>query len=226
MEHHLVTKTIVGFLLLAITMGLLLFIPAGTIRYLQAWFYLFTFNGSTIWITLYLFKNDRELLKRRVKAGSIAEKEKSQKVIQTVANILFCPIYIVAGLDFRFHWSKLPEFISYSANVFVFLGFYIVFLVFKENSYTSAIIEVNKDQKVISTGMYAVVRHPMYLGALLMLVFTSVALGSYWSLLCVATLIIAIIVRLLNEEKFLSENLDGYKEYCKKVSYHLIPYIW
>lgn len=223
---HLVLKTISGFLILIITMGLLLFIPAWTVRYLQAWLYLFTFAVSTILITLYLFMNDPELLKRRVKAGSTAEKEKAQKAIQAVANLFFCLIYVVAGLDFHFHWSRIPELISILANAFVFLGFYIVFLVFKENSYTSAIIEVNKDQKVISTGMYAVVRHPMYFGAILMLVFSSVALGSYWSLLCVLALIISIIARLLHEEKFLSENLSGYKEYCKKVKYHLIPYIW
>lgn len=223
---HIVSKTISGFLLLLIIIGVLLFIPAWTVHYLQAWLYLLTFAVSTIWITVYLFQNDLKLLERRVHAGAAAEKEKSQKAIQAIASVFFCLLYVVAGFDYRFHWSRIPEFISISANAFVFLGFYIVFLVFKENSYTSAIIEVDKEQKVISTGMYAVVRHPMYLGAILMLVFSAVALGSYWALLCTAALILSIIVRLLNEEKFLLENLSGYDEYCKKVKYHLIPFIW
>ena len=212
--------------MLIIIMGVLLFIPAWTVHYVQAWLYLLTFAVSTILITIYLFKNDPKLLERRVNAGAAAEKEKSQRAIQAIAGVFFCLVYVVAGFDYRFHWSSIPQFISFSANVFVFLGFFIVFLVFKQNSYTSAIIEVDKDQKVISTGMYVVVRHPMYFGAILMLIFSSVALGSYWSLLCVVALIISIIVRLLNEEKFLLRNLLGYNEYCKKVKYHLIPFIW
>ncbi len=212
--------------MLLIIMGALLFIPAGTVHYLQAWLYLLAFAVSTILITIYLFKNDPKLLERRVNAGAAAEKEKSQKAIQAIAGVFFCLIYVVAGLDYRFHWSRIPEFISILANAFVLLGFFIVFLVFKENSYTSAIIEVDKDQKVISTGMYGLIRHPMYFGAILMLLFSSVALGSYWSLLCVAALVISIIVRLLNEEKFLLKNLSGYDAYCKKVRYHLIPFIW
>lgn len=223
---HIASKAISGFLKLLIILGVLLFISAWTVHYLQAWLYLLTFAVSTIWITIYLFKNDPKLLERRVNAGATAEKEKSQQAIQAIAGVFFCLIYVVAGFDYRFHWSRIPEFVSISANAFVFFGFFIVFLVFKENSYTSAIIEVDKDQKVISTGMYAVVRHPMYLGAILMLMFSCVALGSYWALLCVVALIISIIVRLLNEEKFLSENLSGYDEYCKRVRYHLIPFIW
>lgn len=223
---HIASKAISGFLMLLIIMGVLLFIPAWTVHYLQAWLYLLTFAVSTILITIYLLKNDPKLLERRINAGATAEKEKGQKAIQAIAGVFFCLIYIIAGFDYRYHWSRIPEFISLSANVFVLLGFFIVFLVFKENSYTSAIIEVDKDQKVISTGMYSVVRHPMYFGAILMLMFSSVALGSYWSLLCVAALIISIIVRLLDEEKFLLGNLLGYDEYCKRVKYHLIPFIW
>lgn len=176
-------------------------------------------------ITIYLFKNDPKLLERRVNAGSTAEKEKSQKIIQAMASVCFCSIYIIAGFDYRFHWSSVSIYISLLANIFVILGFFIVFLVFKENSYTSAIIEVDKDQKVISTAPYALVRHPMYFGAILMLVFSSVALGSYWSLISVAALTFTII-RLLHEEKFLSKNLTGYDEYCEKVRYHLILFIW
>lgn len=223
---NIVGKAISGFIMLIVTMGIFIFLPAWTANYLQAWLYLLTFAVSTILITIYLFKNDQKLLKRRLKAGLTAEKEKSQKTIQAIASVFFCFIYIIAGLDYRFHWSNIPIYISLLANIFVIVGFFIVFLVFKENSYTSAIIEVNKDQKVISTGMYAIVRHPMYSGAILMMMFSPIALGSYWALLSVVALIFTIIARLLREEKFLSENLSGYDEYCEKVPYRLIPFIW
>lgn len=223
---NIIGKTVSGFIMLLAIMGALIFLPAWTVNYLQAWLYLLTFAISTILITIYLFINDKKLLERRLKAGSSAEKEKSQKAIQAIASVFFCLIYIIAGLDQHFHWSNIPMYISILANIFVILGFYIVFLVFKENSYTSAIIEVDRDQKVISTGMYGIVRHPMYSGAILMLVASSIALGSYWALLSVAALSFTIIARLLNEEKFLTKNLSGYDEYCEKVRYHLIPFIW
>lgn len=223
---QILEKAISGFLTLIIIMGVLLFLPAWTVQYWQAWIYLLTFTVSTLLITVYLYRNDPKLLGKRVNAGASAEKQKSQKAVQAIANLFFCLLYVIAGLDHRFHWSTIPGWASGFANIFVLFGFFIVFLVFKENSYTSAIIEVDQDQKVVSTGMYAVVRHPMYLGAILMLVFSAVALGSYWSLFCVAALTVSIIVRLLGEEKFLLKNLAGYEAYCKKVKYHLIPFLW
>jgi Putative protein-S-isoprenylcysteine methyltransferase len=223
---NIIGKTVSGFIMLLVIMGALIFLPAWTFNYLQAWLYIFTFAISTILITIYLFINDKKLLERRLNAGSAAEKEESQKAIQAIASVFFCLIYVIAGLDRHFNWSNIPMYISILANVFVMLGFFIVFLVFKENSYTSAIIEVDKDQKVISTGMYGIVRHPMYFGAIIMLVASSIALGSYWALLSVAALSFAIMARLLNEEKFLIKNLSGYDEYCEKVRYHLIPFIW
>ncbi|WP_088188920.1 isoprenylcysteine carboxylmethyltransferase family protein [Desulfosporosinus sp. FKA] len=223
---NLLGRTLAGFLMLIIALAAFIFLPAWTINYLQAWVYLLTFSISVILITLYLFKRDPQLLERRLKAGATAEKEKSQKAIQALANLFFCFVFIFAGLDFRFHWSRVPLNISLLANVFVVLGFYIVFLVFKENSYTSAIIEVDKNQKVISTGPYRLVRHPMYSGAILMMIFSPIALGSYWAVLFVMPLILTIVLRLLDEEKFLSKNLSGYTDYCKKVRYHLIPLLW
>lgn len=223
---HIAEKAITGFFTLIVLMGAFLFLPAWTVQYWQAWVYLFTFSVSTLLITVYLYRYDPKLLGKRVNAGAAAEKQKEQKFVQAVANLFFCLLYAVAGFDHRFHWSAIPGWISGAANIFVVSGFFIVFLVFKENSYTSAIIEVDKEQKVVSTGMYALVRHPMYLGAILMLLFSCVALGSYWSIWCVAALTVSIVVRLLNEEKFLLNNLRGYEEYCRKVKYHLIPYIW
>ena len=219
-------KALIGLVFLLAALGFLIFLPAGTLSYHLAWIYLLAFAVSVILTTLYLFRNDPKLLERRLKAGATAEKENTQKVIQALANVFFCLVFIISGFDHRFHWSNVPEHFSLLADVFVLSGFYIVFLVFKENTYTSAIIEVAKDQKVISTGPYGLVRHPMYSGAILMILFSPIALGSYWAALCVLPLIFTIVLRLLDEERFLSKNLSGYTEYCKKVHYHLIPLIW
>ncbi len=135
-------------------------------------------------------------------------------------------MFIVAGLDYRFHWSNVPMYISLIADVFVILAFYIIFRVFKENSFTSGIIEVAEDQKVISTGPYKIVRHPMYSGGILLLLFTPIVLGSYWAIFCIIPLFASIALRALDEEKFLANNLPGYTEYCHLVHYRIIPLIW
>jgi protein-S-isoprenylcysteine O-methyltransferase Ste14 len=219
-------KAFFGLFCLIIIMGLLLFIPAGTLNFWQAWVYLFIFGTSSLLITLFLMNKDVELLKRRLNAGPEAEKESSQKIIQSFARFFFIAILLVPGFDHRFNWSDVPLYLVLAGNIFVALGFFIVFLAFRENSFTSAIIEISDDQKVISTGPYAIVRHPMYSGALLMLLFTPPALGSFWALIFVILMIIAIIYRLLDEEKFLSKNLSGYNTYCQKTRFRLIPMIW
>jgi protein-S-isoprenylcysteine O-methyltransferase Ste14 len=132
----------------------------------------------------------------------------------------------VPGLDFRFQWSNVPLAISLIADGFAALGFYIVFLTFRENTYTRSTIEVSDEQKVVTSGPYRMVRHPMYAGALLMLAFTPFALGSWVALPFFLPMLFIISVRLLSEEKFLSENLKGYKEYCAQVRYHLVPFVW
>ncbi len=223
---NLTSKTLLGFLALLAMISVSIFLPAGTILFLGGWLYLIAFFGPVILITIYLFKHDQKLLERRVEAGPVAERQKNQKVIQALASISFLMVYIIAGLDYRFHWSNIPLFISILSDLFVALGFYLVFLVFKENSFTSAVIEVDSEQKVITTGPYKLIRHPMYSGALLMMLSSSLALGSYWALIGVALLSCSIIVRLLDEEKFLLINLTGYKDYYRKVHYRLIPFIW
>lgn len=219
-------KALFGLLWLSIILWLFLFIPAGTLDFWQAWIYLFLFCGSSLLITLFLMKRDMELLKRRLNAGAAAEKEKSQKIIQLLASFSFIGILLTPGFDHRFNWSDVPYYLVITGEIFVVLGFYIVFLVFKENSYTSATIEIAENQKVISTGPYSVVRHPMYSGALLMLVFTPLALGSYWGYAFVILIFMVIVWRLLDEEKFLTRNLPGYATYCIKTPFRLIPAIW
>lgn len=225
-DYQTKRKAFSGLISLIVILGLLLFIPAGTLRFWQAWIYLFIFGGSSFLITLFLMKKDMELLKRRLRAGAVAEKEVTQKTIQTFAQLCFICVLLVPGFDHRFKWSDVPVYLVIAGEIFTALGFLIVFFVFRENSFTSATIEIAGDQTVVSTGPYAYVRHPMYSGALLMLLFTPFALGSFWDLLPVAFMFIVIIWRLLNEEKFLSKNLPGYTDFCLKTRFRLVPMIW
>jgi protein-S-isoprenylcysteine O-methyltransferase Ste14 len=182
--------------------------------------------ASVVVITRYLQKQDPELLRRRLAAGPAAEKRHTQKVIQVVASLAFVGIFVVAGSDHRLRWSNVPVPIVLAGDILVLLGLGIVFLVFRENSYTSAVVETTASQPVISTGPYAVVRHPMYTGGLLFLIGTALALGSYRALICLTLLGVAIVWRLLDEEKLLSHELPGYVQYTSTVEYRLIPLIW
>jgi len=223
---NLMVRTVLGFTFLMLVMALALFVPAGSLAFWQAWVYLADFALCTVVITVYLVKNDRALLEGRVQAGPVAESQRSQQIIQSLASLFFIALFIVPGLDFRYGWSYVPPILSLIAAGFVALGFSIVFLVFRENSYTRATIEVSAGQKVITTGPYSLVRHPMYSGASVLLLFTPIALGSWVALPFAIPIILVVVVRLLDEEKFLLANLSGYKEYCQKVHYHLIPSVW
>jgi protein-S-isoprenylcysteine O-methyltransferase Ste14 len=224
--NNLKTKAWAGFTFLAIILGLLLFVPAWTILYWQAWVYLAVFFGSSGAITLYLMKNDPALLARRLSAGPRAEKEKSQKIIMFFVTLTFGAMFIVSALDYRFMWSDVPLYAVIAGDILVAVGFFIVFLVYKENTFSSATIGVDKDQKVISTGPYALVRHPMYGGGLLMFLATPPALDSWWGLLSFIPAVLLIVWRLLDEEKLLAKNLSGYTEYQQKVRSRLIPGIF
>ena len=207
-------------------MGALLFIPAGTLNYWQAWVFLVVFDGAALIITLYLMKYDPKLLEKRVAAGPTAEKLTTEKIIQTITSVWFISMLIVPALDHRLHVSSMSLFLSIFGDVLVAISFYIIFVVFRENPFTSATIEVDKEQKVVSTGLYALVRHPMYMGAFILFVGMSLALGSWWDFALFAIVMPALIWRLFDEEKFLKKNLEGYIEYTEKVKYHLIPFIW
>ena len=204
-------------------MGLLLFLPAGTAQYWQAWVFLAVFFGASLLITVYLMKKDPALLKRRLSGGPTAEKEKTQKIIMFFTTVGFIALLVVPALDYRFKWSTVPLYMVIAGDILTALGFYVVFLVYKENTFASATIEVVCDQKVISTGPYAIVRHPMYAGSLLYLLGMPFALGSYWGLLVLAATMPFLIWRLFDEERFLSRNLPGYTEYCAKVRWRLMP---
>jgi protein-S-isoprenylcysteine O-methyltransferase Ste14 len=204
----------------------MLFVPAGTFDYWQAWIFLAAFFAPVLAINLYLMKNDPKLLERRIAAGPLDEKETSQKIIQSLAIADFIAVMLVPAYDHRFAWSAVPPYVVVAGDILIVFGFYIVFLVFKENTFTSAIIELSAEQKVIATGPYALVRHPMYIGALIMLVGVPLALGSWWGLLTVVPMTLVLVWRLLDEEKFLAKNLAGYSEYQHAVRYRLLPFVW
>jgi protein-S-isoprenylcysteine O-methyltransferase Ste14 len=171
-------------------------------------------------------KKDPKLLERRVKAGPLAEQRPREKLIQVFASLGFLAILLVPALDHRFTWSRVPPLGVVSGELLVGAGFYIVFLVFRENTFASAVIEVGAEQKVIDTGPYALVRHPMYAGALILLAGTPLALGSWWGLLTLVPFAGIIVWRLLDEEAVLSKDLPGYDAYRRKTRYRLIPRVW
>jgi protein-S-isoprenylcysteine O-methyltransferase Ste14 len=224
--NQLNIKAFSGMLQLAIVLGLTIFLPAWTLDYWQAWILVAIFFACTLAVTLYLMKNDPKLLERRVKAGVGSEQERSQNIIQAFAALVFIAIFVVSALDHRFAWSTVPPSLIALGDVLIVLGFYLVFLVFKENTFASGTIEVGADQKVIATGPYALVRHPMYIGALVMLVGVPFALGSLWGLVAIVPMVVVLVARLLDEEKFLAKNLTGYSEYQGKVRHRLLPLIW
>jgi protein-S-isoprenylcysteine O-methyltransferase Ste14 len=223
---NLIVQSVLGLAFLILVLAAILFFSAGSLNFWQGWTFLGVFAVCCILITTYLIKYDQNLLAGRVDAVPMAETRKLQQVVATLANIFFMGVFLVPGLDYRFHWSNVPASLSIISDIFVVLGFVIIFLTFRENSFTSGVIEVTEKQKVISTGPYSMVRHPMYAGAFLMLIFAPLAMGSWVALPFPLPLIATIIVRLLDEEKFLMANLSGYEEYRQKVRYRLIPFVW
>jgi protein-S-isoprenylcysteine O-methyltransferase Ste14 len=224
--NNLYIKALLRLGMLLVILGLLLFTSAGTIRYWQAWVYLAIFAAASLLISLYLIRNDPALLQRRMSGGPNAEKQTTQQVIMYFVSIGYIGLLVVPALDHRFGWSVVPLPVVILGDILVVIGLYFIFLVYKENTYTSATIEVAEGQKVISTGPYALVRHPMYASALLYIIGTPLALGSYWGFLALAFMVSFLIWRLFDEEKFLTKNLPGYAEYRKKVHYRLVPYVW
>jgi protein-S-isoprenylcysteine O-methyltransferase Ste14 len=219
-------KAFGSLLLLALAMAALLFIPAGTIDYWQAWTFLAVYFALSLALTLYLMKKDPKLLERRMRGGPTAEKEPVQKIIMTLASLGFIGLLVVPALDRRFGWSHITPHLALAGDALVALGWLAIFFVFRENTFTAATIELAPGQRVISTGPYALVRHPMYAGALVMLAGIPVALGSWWGLLIMVAIIPALLWRLFDEEKFLARNLPGYVEYQNRVRYRLIPRVW
>jgi protein-S-isoprenylcysteine O-methyltransferase Ste14 len=215
-----------GLLSFLIVLAVMLFLPAWTLAYWQAWIFLAVFSVATLAITIYLMKNDPKLLERRMHSGPSAEKERSQQIIQSLAMAAFIAVIVFPVIDHRCGWSRVPAPVAVVGDVLVALGFLLIFFVFKANTYASSIIEVGTEQTIVTTGPYALVRHPMYIGALVMLFGVPLALGTWWGLFTIIPMTLVLVWRLLNEERFLAKNLAGYSEYRTKVRYRLLPFIW
>ena len=219
-------RALAGLLFLILAMAALIFLPAVTLDYWQAWVFLTIYFLTSLAITLYLMKYDRALLERRMRAGPTAEKKTDQKIIMAFASVGFLGLLIVPALDRRFGWSHMAGHFALAGGALALIGWLGIFFVFRENTFTSATIELAVDQKVISTGPYALVRHPMYASALMMLAGMPIALGSWWGLLIFFAMLPALISRLLNEKGFLAKKLPGYIAYQAKTPWCLIPLIW
>jgi protein-S-isoprenylcysteine O-methyltransferase Ste14 len=225
-DAKLFARSLLGLVNLVAVLAVLVFGAAGTLRYAQGWAFLAVFAGSSLAITVYLMARDPKLLKRRTHAGPVAEQRPRQKLVQASASLAFLATIVVPALDRRFGWSHVPAPIVVAGDALVALGFLIVFFVFRENSYASALIETAVEQKVVDTGPYAWVRHPMYAGALVLLAGTPLALGSLWGLVALGPMTASIVWRLLDEETFLGASLPGYEAYRRAVRRRLIPGVW
>jgi protein-S-isoprenylcysteine O-methyltransferase Ste14 len=209
-----------------VTIGIVLFAAAGTLRFWQAWLYLALHLTGIAATNLYLLRNDPALLERRLTLDEQGEKEKVQRTVMVLMRILGLAMLLLAGLDHRFGWSAVPPALTAAAGAVFALGLLIVFKVFCQNTYTSSIIEVGARQTVVTTGAYGIVRHPMYAGVLLTGVVTPLLLGSYWTALVLPPSTALLVVRILAEERLLAERLPGYSEYMSKMRSRLVPGVW
>jgi protein-S-isoprenylcysteine O-methyltransferase Ste14 len=219
-------RVALSLLQLPLIVGALVFLPAWTFDYVQAWLLTAVFFACSLAITVYLAVRDPKLLERRMRAGPGAETEPSQKVIMAVALLAIGAMPVVSAIDHRLAWSQVPPSIVVIGNLLIILAYIGFYFVFRENTYGAATIQVAEGQKVISTGPYAIVRHPMYSWALIMLLGIPLALGSWWGLLMLVPALAALVWRLLEEERFLANNLSGYADYMRKTPYRLVPYVW
>jgi protein-S-isoprenylcysteine O-methyltransferase Ste14 len=208
-----------------VVFGALLFLPAGTFHYWQAWVFLAVFALST-WIpSVYLTRTNPAALERRMR-GPLAEARTLQRFVIAVLFISFPAMFVVSALDHRFGWSPVPASISLVGDVLVAVGLGIAMLVVIQNSYAAVNITVESGQTLVSTGLYGIVRHPMYTGNVIMMVGVPPALGSYWGLLLIIPGLVVLVLRIRDEEDLLTHELSGYRDYTQKVHYRLLPYVW
>lgn len=213
------TKFLCGLLLA----GLLLFLPAGTFAYWQAWLFIGILFGPMFIVGIVLMTRQPELLRKRLDAK---EKQGEQKWVVVLSGLLFIAMFVVAGLNFRFGWLLLPEWTTYVAAVIFLISYALYAEVMRENIWLSRTIEVQENQQVVSTGLYGVVRHPMYSATLLLFLSMPLVLASPWSFAIMLLYIPIIAFRIRNEEQVLERELKGYAEYKQRVRYKVIPFIW
>ena len=222
-RRSLMIKVILAYLLSLFLVGLLIFVPAGSMKFWNGWLFLGALFIPMFCVLVYLLVKDPDLLARRLKTK---EKEKIQQAYQVLSIIVCLIAFIVPGLDFRFNWSNVPLSIVLISALIMLSGYLMFFIVMKQNTYASRVIEIQDEQKLINTGLYSLVRHPMYLAGTFLFGFAPLVLGSYYALIPMVFIPILLIIRIKNEEKVLINGLKGYDEYMKKVKYRLLPFIW
>jgi protein-S-isoprenylcysteine O-methyltransferase Ste14 len=209
-----------------VSFGAMLFLPAGTFHYWQAWVFLVVFALST-WIpSVYLMRTNPEALERRMRVGPSAENRPLQRILITVVFISFPAMFVISALDHRFGWSPVPASVSLIGDVLVAIGLGLAMLVIIQNSYAAANVTVEAGQQLVSTGVYGLVRHPMYTGNVVLTLGIPLALGSYWGLLLFIPGLVVLVVRIRDEEDLLTHELSGYRDYTQRVHYRLLPYVW
>jgi protein-S-isoprenylcysteine O-methyltransferase Ste14 len=222
-RKKILPKVLIRFFLAFVLIGILIFVPAGTMKYFNGWLFIAGLLLPMTFTVTSLFFKDPELLEKRV---NLKEKEEAQKKYVKFSIFLFIIAYIIPGLDYRYSWSAVPMWLVLISLIFMIAGYVMFIVVMFQNRYASRVIEIQNEQKLIDTGLYSVVRHPMYLAATILYLASSLVLGSYYALIPMSLLPFLLAFRIINEEKVLLAGLPGYEEYTRKVKYRLIPYIW
>lgn len=226
MTTKMILQSLAMLVVGAIVLWAVLFLAAGTLDYWQAWVFVPVFMITMTAYGAYFAVKDPAHMERRKQAGPAAEQSMLQKVIVTIGFISVIGVFVVSGLDHRFGWSQVPPLVSWLGNALLILAFVVYYVVAKENTYAASNIRVEGGQKVISTGPYALVRHPKYDGDLLMVLSIALALGSWWAVAFLVPAVVGLAVRILDEERTLARDLPGYAEYLQEVQYRLVPRLW
>ncbi len=219
----LLFNALIKFIMGLLLVGALLFLPAGSFGYINGWLFIGLLFIPMLLLGIVMFFKSPELLEKRLNAK---ETEKTQKGVVAMSGLLFLCGFVLAGFDYRFAWSEVPTWVVIAASVILLVSYALYAEIMRENAYLSRTIEVQENQKVVDTGLYGIVRHPMYAVTLWLFLAIPIILGSWWSLLCFLPYIAVIVVRIINEEKVLESGLEGYTEYKKRVKYRLFPFIW
>ena len=222
-DKRLLTQALTKLVTSVVMLGALIFISAGTLRFWNGWLFIGTFTVALLSFGAYLYIHNKAFLQKRLMSK---EKEKAQGAYNVLSSLGLLGVFVVSGLDYRFEWSKISWAVVFVALIIVLVGYAISVIAMIQNEFASRIIEVQKDQKVIDTGIYAMIRHPMYISSLVMFTATPVVLGSFYGMIPMVLYFIGIILRIRNEEDVLGKGLPGYKEYMNQVKYRLVPFVW
>jgi protein-S-isoprenylcysteine O-methyltransferase Ste14 len=222
-KNKLISIALSRFIPGVIIMSALLFIPAGSVKFWNAWLFMGVLFIPMLFVIFYLIIRDPELLYKRLKTN---EREKTQKKVVMLTSVVFLSVFIIAGFDYRFGWSAVPVLLEILSAGIVLIGYILFYMVMRQNSYASRVVEIQEKQKVIDTGLYGIVRHPMYFAAILMFMFMPLVLGSFFALIPLLIFPFQMSTRMKNEEEILEKGLVGYIRYKEKVRYKIIPFVW